>query len=112
MSQHRPQIHSRSRPPRTLVLSAALTVSISASGTTQMPTDEAACTSLTPAAVGGPLAADSVITFQWLGTTNYELAHGNTIVLLDAYYDRGAPQQVNSCSSRQYGRTFKWGRES
>jgi hypothetical protein len=59
-----------------------------------------------------PHPRHSVITFQWLGTTNYELAPRNTIVLLDAYYDRGAPQQVNSCSSRKYGRTFKWGRES
>src|SRR5688500_5564176 len=89
MSRYPPPIGRRAQHPRTLLLSAALTISMSVNGTTQMPTDEAACSSLTPAAAGGPLAADSFITLRWLGTANYELTHGNTVVLLDAYYDRG-----------------------
>jgi L-ascorbate metabolism protein UlaG (beta-lactamase superfamily) len=55
--------------------------------TAQEPTP--ACSSLVPASTGGPMPPDSVIQLRWLGTANYELVHGKTVVLLDAYYDRG-----------------------
>lgn len=48
-----------------------------------------ACDGLVPAAVGGPKPPDRVVVLRWLGTANYELAYRNTVVLLDAYYDRG-----------------------
>lgn len=48
-----------------------------------------ACNALTPAAVGGPMPKEPVLTLRWLGTTNFELAFGQTVALLDAYYDRG-----------------------
>lgn len=51
---------------------------------------EPACQSLTPAAVGGPMPKDaSVIVLRWLGTSNHEIAYRDTVVLLDAYYERG-----------------------
>jgi L-ascorbate metabolism protein UlaG (beta-lactamase superfamily) len=49
----------------------------------------AACDGLVPTAVGGPKPPDRVVALRWLGTANYELAYRNTVVLLDAYYDRG-----------------------
>jgi L-ascorbate metabolism protein UlaG (beta-lactamase superfamily) len=48
-----------------------------------------ACRSLTPAMIGGPMPPNGILTLRWLGTTNFELAYGNQVVLLDAYYDRG-----------------------
>lgn len=72
-----------------LLMSAALAATTWVNGMAQIPAAEAGCTSLTPAAVGGATAADSVITLRWLGTANYELVHGKTLVLLDAHYDRG-----------------------
>jgi beta-lactamase family protein len=71
-----------------LLLAAALTLHNSATVTAQTSAT-GVCHSLTPAAVGGPHPPDSVITLRWMGTANYELAHRNTVVLLDAYYDRG-----------------------
>jgi len=49
----------------------------------------AACTSLTPAAVGGPMPPEGIATLRWLGTTNFELAYRGQVILLDTYYDRG-----------------------
>lgn len=49
----------------------------------------AACDGLVPTAVGGPKPPEQVVVLRWLGTANYELAYRNTVVLLDAYYDRG-----------------------
>ena len=48
-----------------------------------------ACRSLVPTAVGGPKPPDGMLTIRWLGTTNYEIAYGDLVLLLDAYYDRG-----------------------
>lgn len=48
-----------------------------------------ACKDLTPAAVGGFMPEEPVLTLRWLGTTNFELAYGQTVALLDAFYDRG-----------------------
>ncbi len=49
----------------------------------------AACDGLVPTAVGGPKPPDRIVVLRWLGTANYELAFRNTVVLLDAYYNRG-----------------------
>ena len=49
----------------------------------------AACRSLVPTAVGGPKPPDGLLSIRWLGTTNFEIAFGDQVVLLDAYYDRG-----------------------
>lgn len=51
--------------------------------------DVPACRSLTPAAVGGPMPPEGILAIRWLGTTNFELAYGGQVFLLDAYYDRG-----------------------
>lgn len=51
---------------------------------------EAACRTLTPAAIGGPMPKNqNVVVLRWLGHTNYELAYRDAVILLDAYYDRG-----------------------
>ncbi|HVV93394.1 MAG TPA: hypothetical protein VHD15_08250 [Hyphomicrobiales bacterium] len=49
-----------------------------------------ACTSLTPALVGGPMlpADQERIELRWLGTANYELDYKGQVFLLDTYYDR------------------------
>ena len=63
-----------------------------------------ACTSLVPAAIGGPLLRDDdTVAFRWLGTTNYEMIYRGQVILFDTYYDRGprnrpigfTPGQVN-----------------
>jgi len=51
--------------------------------------DDPACRSLTPAAIGGPMPPEGILAIRWLGTTNFELAYGGEVFLLDAYYDRG-----------------------
>jgi L-ascorbate metabolism protein UlaG (beta-lactamase superfamily) len=58
-------------------------------GTRLLGAQSAVCSNLVPAAVGGPTSPASVIQLRWLGTANYELVYGKTVVLLDAYYDRG-----------------------
>jgi L-ascorbate metabolism protein UlaG (beta-lactamase superfamily) len=65
------------------------------------PTSQA-CTSLVPAAVGGPMPWDrNVISLRWLGCSCFELVYRNQVILLDAWYDRPlcrdiglTPQQV------------------
>jgi L-ascorbate metabolism protein UlaG (beta-lactamase superfamily) len=53
------------------------------------PVEGAACRTLTPAAVGGPLPPAGTVVLRWLGTANYEVAYGDQVILLDAYFDRG-----------------------
>ena len=49
-----------------------------------------ACSSVTPAAIGGPLLGDDdTVAFRWLGTTNYEMIYRGQVILFDTYYDRG-----------------------
>lgn len=50
---------------------------------------EPACQTLTPTALGGPSPRGrSTLVLRWLGTSNQEIAFRDTVVLLDAYYDR------------------------
>src|SRR5262247_3373629 len=51
--------------------------------------DVPACRGTAPALTGGPLPPDGILAIRWLGTTNFELAYGGQVYLLDAYYDRG-----------------------
>ena len=59
------------------------------SASPQPASDGTACRTLQPTAMGGPPPPISTIVLRWLGTANYELAYGNQVVLLDAYFDRG-----------------------
>jgi L-ascorbate metabolism protein UlaG (beta-lactamase superfamily) len=46
--------------------------------------------SLVPAAIGGPMIANSnMISLRWLGCSSYELVHRGKVYLLDAWFDRG-----------------------
>ena len=66
---------------------ATLATSLEAQTTRQ---DQDACTSLTPAAMGGPMPADrNLIALRWLSTSNYELTYHGQVFLLDAYFERG-----------------------
>ena len=56
-----------------LALVGALATSAQAQTSRQ---DQDACTSLIPAAMGGPIGADrNVIMLRWLSTANYELTY-------------------------------------
>jgi hypothetical protein len=57
------------------------------------------CDDLTAVAARGPTPEASVLALRWLGTTNFELAYGRTVVLLDAYYDRGPRNRPIGVSS-------------
>lgn len=50
--------------------------------------DQPACRSLTPAATGGPRPWGDTVVIRWLGTSNYEIAYHDTIILMDTFYDR------------------------
>ena len=52
--------------------------------------DEAACQSITPASLGGPMPEGDDVVIRWLGTSNFEVAYHGKIVLMDTYYDRPA----------------------
>lgn len=48
-----------------------------------------ACQSLTPVSAGGVAPKDpATVVIRWLGHTNYELAYGGNVFLLDTYFDR------------------------
>jgi L-ascorbate metabolism protein UlaG (beta-lactamase superfamily) len=71
--------------PATAALLAAFTVQAVA----QSKSGDA-CTSLVPAAMGGPMLKDkNKIVLRWLSTSNYELAYRGQVFLLDAYFDQG-----------------------
>jgi L-ascorbate metabolism protein UlaG (beta-lactamase superfamily) len=70
-----------------LVLVTTLATNTHAQSTKQ---DQDACTSLIPAAMGGPIPADkNMILLRWLSTANYELTYRGQVFLLDAYFERG-----------------------
>lgn len=50
---------------------------------------EPACRTLTIAATGGAMPRDpATLVLRWLGTASHEIAFRDTVILLDAYYDR------------------------
>ena len=53
---------------------------------------EAACQSLTPTSMGGPSPKSrDVMVWRWLGASNHELAYRNSVILMNAYYQRTPP---------------------
>lgn len=47
------------------------------------------CQTLVPTGAGGPAPRDpSTLVIRWLGASNHEFAYRNTVVLMNAYYDR------------------------
>jgi L-ascorbate metabolism protein UlaG (beta-lactamase superfamily) len=70
-----------------MALVAALATNTEAQTSRQ---DQDACTSLVPAAMGGPVPDDkNVIVLRWLSTSNYELTYRGQVFLLDTYFERG-----------------------
>ena len=54
------------------------------------PATDDACSSLVPAAMGGPTLPDkNKIVLRWLSTSNYELTFRGKVYLLDAYFLQG-----------------------
>src|SRR5262252_8506509 len=54
------------------------------------PATDDACSSLVPAAMGGPTLPDkNKIVLRWLSTSNYELTYRGKVYLLDAYFLQG-----------------------
>jgi L-ascorbate metabolism protein UlaG (beta-lactamase superfamily) len=53
---------------------------------------EPACSSSTPAIIGGPVPAKSsgTVVLRWLGNANYEVDYQGHVFLFDAYFDRTA----------------------
>ena len=53
---------------------------------------EPACSSYTPAVVGGPVPgkSSSIVVLRWLGNANYEVDYQGHVFLFDAYFDRTA----------------------
>ncbi len=53
---------------------------------------EPACSSLTPAIIGGPVPGKNsdIAVFRWLGNANYEIAYQGHVFLFDAYFNRTA----------------------
>lgn len=53
---------------------------------------EPACLSRTPASMGGPApVSPNLVVVRYLGSSNHEVAYGNTVLLLNAHYARVAP---------------------
>ena len=56
--------------------------------------EEAACRSMTPALVGGPVAHSSdLLTMRYLAAANFELTYRNQVILLSTFYEH--PEIVN-----------------
>ncbi|MEO8935418.1 MAG: MBL fold metallo-hydrolase [Burkholderiaceae bacterium] len=52
--------------------------------------EQAACKSIVPASIGGPMPIGDTVVIRWLGTSNFEVAYHGKIILMDTYYDRPA----------------------
>jgi L-ascorbate metabolism protein UlaG (beta-lactamase superfamily) len=85
-------------------IAAVATASISAQSTTkQAMAQDPACTSLMPAAVGGPMpTGPDTLVVRWLGWTNYEISYRGNVFLLDTYYDRGPGQHPIGVASKDF----------
>ncbi len=56
--------------------------------------EDAACRSMTPALVGGPVAHSSdLLTMRYLAAANFELTYRNQVILLSTFYEH--PEIVN-----------------
>lgn len=73
---------------RALLGAAALLTIVQTS--TANAADADACSSPTPAAMGGPVVQDrNRVSLRWLSTSNFEMTFGGKVYLLDAYFDQG-----------------------
>jgi L-ascorbate metabolism protein UlaG (beta-lactamase superfamily) len=73
------------------ILSAtALLAALTVGGIAQAA--EPACSSYTPAIIGGPVPAksSSIVVLRWLGNANYEVDYQGHVFLFDTYFDRTA----------------------
>src|SRR5581483_11268206 len=53
---------------------------------------EPACSSYTPAIIGGPVPSKNsdIVVLRWLGNANYEVDYQGQVFLFDTYFDRTA----------------------
>lgn len=59
--------------------------------TPALVTTDPACQTATLVSTGGPLPRDrQTLAIRWTGFSNFELVYGGQVILLDAYFDRGA----------------------
>ena len=67
---------------------AALLAALTLGGIAQAA--EPACSSYTPAIIGGPVPAknSSIVVLRWLGNANYEVDYQGHVFLFDTYFDR------------------------
>jgi hypothetical protein len=90
MTSHRPQPRATFALASTAVAAALL---LTACGGDDDPTPlarQAACQSLVPASLGGPMPEGDTVVIRWLGTSNFEVAFHGKIILMDTYYNRPA----------------------
>lgn len=75
---------------RWILSTATLLAALALGGIAQAA--EPACSSYTPAIVGGPVPAksSSIVVLRWLGNANYEVDYQGRVFLFDAYIDRTA----------------------
>jgi len=80
---------SMCRPVVSGIAAGLLLVSLAAPAVAQTP--EAGCSVPRLVATGGPTPASAeTLAVRWTGYSNFELAFGSQVVLLDAYFDRGS----------------------
>jgi len=73
---------------KVLLTGFAMVASLTASPA--LAATDAACTSTTPAAMGGPMPkSNSTVLLRWMSTSNYELVYRGQVFLLDTYFERG-----------------------
>ena len=73
---------------RFFVILILLAMTTTGFGQSAKLTREPACQTLIPASVSGILPRNSsVMVVRYLGTSNYEIAFGGKVILLDAFYD-------------------------
>jgi hypothetical protein len=75
-------------------LPAAVLLALSAcGGSDATPTpiaQQSACQSLVPASQGGPMPEADTMVIRWLGTSNFEVAFHDKVIVMDTYYNRPA----------------------
>lgn len=74
---------------KTLAVLSCLSIASTATAGPIIQSTDPGCTSLTPAAIGGPMPPEHLAAVRWFGTTNYEIAYREQVILLDTFYDRG-----------------------
>ena len=79
-------------PWTAVVIGACLLATPEAASAQSWVAAEPACHTLTLAAAGGAIPKDpSVLVLRWLGASNLELAYRDSVILLNAFYQRTPP---------------------